>query len=274
MKIEIIISTYGERLRNVERQLLEKAPWLCYLIVHQAGPESGGHGALPRFIAERDDVRYLGCRSKGLPLSRNTGVSMAVGDILLPTDDDVTFFAEGLLRLRECFEADRRADIITFRAATDSGGFQKHYASESFVHGRRSLLSVTSIEVAIRRSALEGLDLRWDEDFGLGARYGGGLENVFLSDAFRKGARAIYQPVTIVSHAVEHSGRNLDYGSAFVKGAMFGRIFGFSAPLFCAAFVVRKAMRRELRIGAGRYFLGMLRGLWDFAGIFRRRRPV
>ena len=60
---------------------------------------------------------------------------------------------------------------------------------------KKDMMRIFSPEIAVRKSLLGGL--RFDEDFGAGARYRMGEENIFLFEAARRGIQRIYIPSKI-----------------------------------------------------------------------------
>lgn len=60
---------------------------------------------------------------------------------------------------------------------------------------KKDMMRIFSPEIAVRKSLLGGL--RFDEDFGAGAEYRMGEENIFLFEAARRGIQRVYIPVKI-----------------------------------------------------------------------------
>lgn len=176
----------------------------------------------------------------GLSASRNEAIDCATADIVLFADDDVQHIDGFIDVIKHEFER-TGADVITFQIETPDGCAFKSYSPIGFRHNLRTLMRVNSIEIAVRRSSLLEKSLRFDEQFGLGARFPTGEEVIFLADALRSGLVLQYCPVPIVIHPKESSGSNLFRNKSLIlaKGAMLGRIFRWSAPIVCVVFAVR-----------------------------------
>jgi len=178
--------------------------------------------------------------SRGLSISRNEALRICKTKYLLFSDDDVIHIEDGIQKIVDEFER-TGADILTFSIRTPEGGAFKEYRDHPFIHTPRSLFKVNSIEIAVRVAAMRRSGLRFDTRFGLGAEHPTGEEIIFLQDAHRTGLDIRYAPVPIVIHPRESSGSNLKGNEALIqaKGAMFGRIFGTMAYLYCTAFAAK-----------------------------------
>jgi len=198
--------------------------------------------AQPEFEIRSKNLRIIHLEERGISRSRNRALDHALGDILLLTDDD-TELLDGFSRtLVEAFDRHPEADIITFQTLNQNGEKRKAYSNQPFRHNLRTLMRVSSIEVALRRKSLEKIPHSFDESFGLGSRFPTGSETVFLSDALSKGYQILYCPEAIVRHPHDSSGRALFQNEDLMeaKGAMFYRIFGWKAYAICIYFAWRK----------------------------------
>lgn len=207
--------------------------------------------------------RYIFTDTRGLSKSRNIAINECSADILLISDDDVRHFDEVEAIILSEF-ARTGADILTFQITTPEGHPFKTYNPSAFTHSARSVMRVNSIEIAVRVKSVKDKGLKFDEEFGLGARYPTGEEIIFLSDALKAGLNVRYVPVPIVVHPVESSGGSLFKNDPLIgaKGAMFCRIFGFGGYFACTAF----AVKHHKKSGYG--FLGfmsrILKGAYEY----------
>jgi hypothetical protein len=206
------------------------------------------------------DPRVLTFAERGLSRSRNRALDAASATLCVIADDDVRHVSGFREIVIESFDADSRADIITFQIVTPDGEPFKRYADRACWHGPRSLLRVSSVEIAFRREAVLRAGLRFDESFGLGAKWPTGEELIFLQDARRAGLRIRYIPVPIAIHPSESSGAQLAGNPALApaKGAMFERMFGWMAPAAMLAFALRH--HRSAGVSPGALFRAMRLG--------------
>jgi glycosyltransferase involved in cell wall biosynthesis len=215
----------------------------------------------------KENVRYFNCPSVGLPQSRNYGLNNAIGDFIIPTDDDVTFVNDFFDIVSKSIATHPDADGFSYKIkAEDSKEEFKHYPHQSFKHNSLSLAKVSSIELCISRRFLNDQCLQWDEDFGLGTTFPGGLEVVFLQDCFRKKISLYYEPVYLVLHPLESSGKVVSKGKISLRASIFIRSFGWLKGLvFIFAFYAKKRkMFAEKGIGFFQYNLSSYKGIKEF----------
>lgn len=243
MKIEILICTCNERIEEVEKVLCEHHPQISYFISHQVfdGRDYGLQSNTIRTLLERQDVKYKRTNSKGLSKNRNHCLQHSSGDILIFADDDVQYDREKLLKLPSLFSENSELDGITFRISTKSSIPFKQYQNYDFVHNWRSIMKVSSIEIAIKRGFILKRRLCFDERFGLGSIYTSAEENIFLNDAISNGAKIKYIASDIVMHPPESSGK-MWKGSGLVeaKGALFRRLYGKKGIFLLLIFAIKK----------------------------------
>ena len=98
-------------------------------------------------------IRIISFAEKGIAQSRNRALEFAHGDYLLITDDDVSALENMKETILESFKAYPEADLITFQSLDENGQQRKAYSDRNYWHSKRSLLQVSSIEIAIRRSS-------------------------------------------------------------------------------------------------------------------------
>lgn len=200
-------------------------------------------------------------REKGLSKSRNRALQHAQAEIGLIGDDDVSYPQDAQRIITDAFAQNPRADIITFQAQTPNGElFNKRYPRRARWHNSRSIMRVSSWEIALRLASVRAARLRFDERFGLGARFPTGEENIFLLDALRCGLKLRYLPLPVVTHPAESSGgdfRNPELIAA--KGAMFARMFGAAAEFVAFAFACKKYRLSD--VSCRRFYQLMRRGI-------------
>lgn len=217
MKVEFIISTMNKTDIGILSKIFanfENIP--DYTVINQCSVET----KIPKI------KEFINVYEKGLSKSRNRAIKEAAGDILVITDDDTIFLKDADKIIRNAFEENSDADIITFQIQKEDGQSFKKYSEKPYVHNILSLMRVSSIEIAFRKKSLVEAGIVFDERFGLGTEFPTGEEIIFITDAFKKGLKIKYIPVPIVIHPTQHSGAEFDNEKLWIaKGAMFYRIF-------------------------------------------------
>ena len=200
MRLEILISTMDSKF-----QKREITPPASYLVIDQ----------------NRDKGEM------GLAKSRNMAIESSLADICLISDDDLEYIDNLQDNILDAFRDNLYVDIITFCIKTPDGEDYKRYRDKPFLHTKKSIMSVSSVEIAFRRDSINSVNLRFDERFGLGSDFPTGEEIIFLSDALDRGLKILYLPIYVVRHPIESSGKNYDNQKLIeAKGAMFFRLFG------------------------------------------------
>jgi len=228
----------------------EASPFEDCLVINQTG-ESARANAADSASTSTDNsastasasprVRVFDYAETGLSRSRNRALSHAGADIAVIADDDVRHPPAAPARVAAAFAANPQADIITFQAQTPGGAPFKKYPTRARRHTVRSVMRVSSWEIALRPAAIRAAGLRFDERFGLGAEFPTGEENIFLVDALRRGLHVRYQPQVIAVHPAASSGADLSTAAAVrAKGAAFRRMFGAAFLPLALAFAVKK----------------------------------
>lgn len=205
MTLELLISTIGDRLRELEHRLLPPRPDVCYLISWQC-PDS--QSDVPQWVLLRSDVQLFAISGQGLCRNRNNALSHATGDILKICDDDEVWTNENFDTILTTYQHHPEYDIVHFQAL----GLQKDYPP----------YYVSSVEMTMRGRLSSRLC--FDEHFGLGSPcLCAGEEEVFLYDARKAGYMVNYVPYPICETSGMTTGQRK--GSRFwrSKGAVFYR---------------------------------------------------
>lgn len=224
MKLQVLICTYGkDGINRVAKSMHPRIDGVEYLVSWQADKEY----PLPEALV-RDDFLIIRSATKGLAVNRNIALSKASAPILLISDDDVDYTENGLNAVISAFQDHPEADIITF--CYESTHSSKYYPSRSCnLKKCPKGYYVSSIEIAFRRHAVQK-KIWFNENFGIGATFPSGEEDVFLKDCLDKGLKGIFLPITIASHdGTTTSEKNLMLASRpETKGAVFIRLFPWS----------------------------------------------
>ena len=238
MTLQLLISTIDGNIDNIVDMLLEPSEGISYLVSWQ---HSDGNSKRDIPLAlQRDDVTVCHLEGRGLSRNRNNCIDHATADICLIADDDCRYTTQWLDNVRQTFAAHPEVDIATFRELNRCADIYPQH--EMDLRDRSKNYSATSIEVAFRRSSVQG-HLRFNELFGLGSpALHCGEEEVFLHDALAMGMNCRFFPVVAVRHdgpttAVTRAadGGTLMARGAFLaiayKGTMVPRIFLISYRL-------------------------------------------
>ena len=206
----VIVNQYGEE--ESETELTLKSPRCAdmsaadqgSLTADGTGGGTSGHGT-------EINVRIIGSAERGLSKSRNRAMAAASDDICILCDNDVRYEDSAPEQILAAFERYPDAGIICFFIERP----ERHepVRRSEGVMSKKDMMRIFSPEMAVRRSKLKGL--RFDEDFGAGARYSMGEENIFLFEAKRRGIKCIYVPVKIAETLPNESSWFRGYDTKF-----------------------------------------------------------
>ena len=237
--LQVMICTYGrEGLARVAASLHPRVEGVEYLVSLQEDPD-GEECRVPKEL-DREDFRIFSHISKGLSINRNVAISKATAPLLLISDDDVDYTEEGLLAVINAFNNHIDRDIIAFRHISSSHA--KSYPDDMCdLSTPPKGYYLTSFEIAFRRDAIQG-KIWFNENFGIGAIFPSGEEDIFIRDCLDAGRKGIFIPVTIARHdGMTTSGRNLMLPSRpQTKGAVFLRLYPRQWPLRMIAHAIRE----------------------------------
>lgn len=253
-----MICTYGKD--GIERVAAANHPHVDgveYLVSWQTDVEVEIPSAL-----SRGDFKILSSPTKGLATNRNIALSHATAPLLLISDDDVLYTKESLQAVIDAFYTHPEADIIAFRYASSANKKYYPFAPVSLSSPPKGYF-VSSIEIAFRRDAVKG-KIWFNENFGIGAMFPSGEEDVFICDCLDYGLKGIFLPITIARHNdATTSGRNLKLPSRpQTKGAVFLRLHPCDWPLRMIAHAMREIplWRKGVVPSPLSYCLNWLRG--------------
>lgn len=189
-------------------------------------------------------ICWVNSATRGLSKSRNIALKNATADIVLLCDDDEELVDEYSNIILSAFAKHPDADIIAFQVEGIEREF-KQYSPTTKQLDYLSSLSVSSVEIALKRESV-GKNIRFREEFGTGAKYKMGEENIFLYDCLKNGLTLYYEPKCIARLHMDDSswfdGFNQKY--FFDRGAVYYELFGnLKGKLMLLVFAVKNYNR-------------------------------
>lgn len=257
-ELEVMICAYGpDGISRVAMSCHPRIKNISYLVSWQ----NDGTTGIPKEL-QRDDFRIITSHTKGLAANRNIALTHATAPLLLIADDDETFTEEGLRSVIESFRQRPEADLIAFRY--ESKNAPKTYPKIPYsLKDRKKGHYISSIELSFRKDSVKGR-FWFNENFGIGATFPSGEEDIFLKDCIEAGLNCLYEPKTIARHDGDTtSGRNLMLASRpQTKGAVFLHLYPKDWLLRMLAHAIREipAWRKKLAPSPLSYIINWLKG--------------
>ncbi|EMU6536796.1 glycosyltransferase family 2 protein [Escherichia albertii] len=230
--IDVLISTYGSRIKQVSNILHNFKRNVRYIICHQNFELYEPSEAL----LNRADVIYIRSTSQGVTKSRNILLDKSDADIIYFCDDDVVLnehFDEILINSHKKYPD----DVILFNIRDENGELRKRYPSKVIKKTRFNILSIGTIEISLKNHPPLP---KFPEDMGAGTLLPVGDEAVFLSTFIKKGKSIRYIPKTIAMHPRESTGLEVTNTSIYSRGVALNRIYGIYAFPVAILFMLKR----------------------------------
>ena len=243
LKLTLGYSTLAERVATLVEPPVNPN-WETVLVVQNPN-QFDWQGTRFTELSARNDFRHHELVSKGVAKSRNKAIDLAKGEYLIFSDDDITFSATGLQQAIDYLDSHPEVSLLLGQAIDESGTLRKRYPKTIEKLGSLNSARAATYEMIIRVSEVRKLGVRFDEDFGAGAKNYLGDEYIFVVDLIKAGGKAVFVPITLAQHPTESSGSR--WGSEQDRRAraiIFTRVFGALAPFVRLPFGIRR--RREL----------------------------
>ena len=122
----------------------------------------------------------------------------------------------------------------------ETGALRKTYPDKAHKLTRFNSAKAATYEMMVRVEAIRNAGIQFDENFGAGVDNFLGDEYIFISDALKSGLQGMYLPIRVAIHPKESSGSTWGTERDLkARAAVFARVFGASAPIFRALFLLK-----------------------------------
>ena len=251
--LEILIATVNRDSLDFLKAMFSKVNLQDYtiLIVNQTTKEK-------LLKSDNPKLRIINSFEKGLSKSRNLAIENAIAPICLLADDDVVFIPGFEEKIRKA-HSKHKAEIITFQTETTEGNLYWKYPKKSTVHTDFITRKTLSIEITFKREGLK--TLRFNEDFGLGAKFEDAENYIFLSEAKKRGLGMFFVPETLsvhppISSSDEVESDRLLYAKSAVSSYKYGKkaylwVLKFVFFLFRKKYISASEIKHKLNVGFG-----------------------
>lgn len=245
LQLDVLVAVYGlEGIRRLAQSRRPAVDGVRYVVnVQGVKPDT----ALPPELI-REDMAVTFSESMGLSRNRNELLDFAEAPLVMISDDDLDYSADGLRGVIAAFEQWPQSHILTFRHSGEDTAWMT-FPDESFNlwHPPIKGFFVTSFDIAMRRCEATAA-LRFDCRYGIGAQFPQGEEDVFLADARRDCLTARYIPLTVTHHpgVTTYPRLRATKGYLRAKGAVFVRTRPFSWPLRMLTHALRECRQPDM----------------------------
>lgn len=181
-----------------------------------------------QLISNFGNVKVVNSFNTGLSKSRNLAIELATKPLLIFTDDDVVFQPGFESHILKAFNSDNKHDGFRFEFLNGKGNFAKKYPKHFEEKlSQFEILNTSSVELVFKRESIQRVNLKFDENFGLGTNFAMGEEAIFVAEAVKKGLNIGFFPEVLVAHAHPSTSQRTDVSAQyFIHSAVFYRIYG------------------------------------------------
>ncbi len=146
-------------------------------------------------------INHIRIREKGLSLARNVGIKYATGDIIAFPDDDCAY-SEGILSfIVDFFKENEKFNFLTFRLRDKESGEDanlKWYDYNVEINYKNIFRTVISPSIFIKIKSRD--DVFFDENLGVGRKFGSGEETDMILELLHRGYKGMFLNDYIVYH--------------------------------------------------------------------------
>lgn len=252
LKMQVLLSTMNLKTDNdVEKIVKEMKISSDYLIVNQTLDKD----------VKISNKKVVTKFEKGLSKSRNVAIENAKEDIILFADDDVVYANNYETTIIDAYNKYPAADIICFYVES----LNKKRKTKRIKTGKIGYIKsmrVVSFEISCRRKSLIANNIKFDENFGIGAKNNRGEEQILLYEALKKGLNVIFVNEKIGEAKQEESNWFLKYDKQFfeIQGRVFKRLTKRYYLLLILQYAIRKYPLYKKDINFIHAMQSMLRG--------------
>jgi glycosyltransferase involved in cell wall biosynthesis len=261
-RIEVLLSTVRSDVESVIHKMNLQTD--CVAVVQD------GRDTSTDFQRESIGIKVIHSKERGLSKSRNLAIDNATGDIALIADDDIVYNSNYPAAVKDAYQQLPQADLIIFGiTSTHPDRSKKTFQQQKVLRvNYLNSLRVSSVMISFRTDSIHRNKVRFSEQFGAGAEFSSGEENIFLFDCLKKRLRIYYYPFDLCKvHFNEPSSWFSGFDANYFrnKGALSYRLFGNLWFLFVLQFAVRKHHLYKNKVGFATAITEMARGKQIYA---------
>ena len=220
--IEILVSTMN---RSTLDFLISMFPFTHFsafsiLVINQTTAEKLLESQYP-------SVRVINSFERGLSKSRNLALDNAKGDLCILTDDDVVFTPDFEDSVIKAFNREPSIALASFRVKTPDGKlFKKYPQTRKIKLNHLDLFNIISVEMVLNKKLVHAAGVRFNENFGIGAKFSMGEEALFVNELYSKKLKIVMEPQVLVFHPKVSTTTKISIEEKYyIQGAVCTAIF-------------------------------------------------
>ena len=187
------------------------------------------------------DDRVITKNEKGLSKSRNCVLDNSNSDIILFSDDDVIYNQNYEETIIDAYSAYPEADLICFYVESKNNKRATKRLKNGKI-GYINAMKIISAEMSIKKETFKKANIRFDENFGIGAPNNRGEEQILIYEALKKKLNVIFVNKKIGDIAQEESSWLKNYDAKYfnIQGKVYKRLTKKYYMFWILQYVIRK----------------------------------
>lgn len=268
-KLQVLIAAKGkesiERIASLPHPEMQEVE---YIVSWQDPGET-----IPESLKNRKDFKIIPTDTIGLSNNRNLLMEKATADLVLISDDDLSYTADQLKAVIKAFEENPEESVLTFRYSSENN--PRLYPTDSFnLKSPPKGYYFCSIEIAFNLKQIEKIAgkrnvLRFNPYFGLnGKEFIAGEEDILITELLRNGHSGKYIPIEITSHPGTTTASRHEADSEYI--ATKGAVMIYLKPCTWPLRMLTHAWRSNFKGSGSVRFFTYCR--WWLDGVSRARK--
>lgn len=233
MKVCVLLSCMNQDKTIVERSHIQTN---C-VVVNQCDNDSIEEYDFENHRGEICHVKFISSTERGLSRSRNMAIANCDDDICMICDDDEVLADNYENLIVEGYKEFGDASVVAFSLVRQD--CSRTYPTQKFKINFRRTFKINSVQITFLREAIRCNKITFDTQLGSGTGNGGGEENRFLLDCYKRKLKMYYHTnciATVLPHgdggSLWFNGYNADYieklgwSSRRILGNFLGGLYG------------------------------------------------
>lgn len=243
-KIEVLMSTTEIKNKKEFKKKIEEANIKTDTIIVNQVPEIENQIIESKKL-NSNQIMYS-YKEKGASKSRNRLLELSKGEISIFADNDIKYVDDYEEIIKKAYEKNKEADGILFYVENTNRQREKNKKVKNKKVKFLDVMRLRIYELTLKKEAIEKIKekgIRFDENFGPGAKIYKGEDTIFLSDLVKNKIKlySVEQKIGTVGATESSWFKGFNNKYLYDQGAIFKRI----APSLYWILIIQYAIRKH-----------------------------
>ncbi len=258
MNIQVLVATTDQN----KYKLHEKMNIQTSTIIANQGNLEG-----VKYISFRgQEIIYINSLTRGVGNNRNIALEFSDADICILADDDMKFIDGYGEIVAYIFKENPKIDVIIFNLIEKETS--RYVNKKTIKIHKLNYGKYGSARIAFRRKPIQNFNIRFNQNFGGGAKYSAGEDSIFLNDCLNNKLKILAVPYAIAE--IDQNSQStwfVGYNEKFFKdrGALFCKLNARVSRLMAIRYAFLKHKKyKKTQIKRRQALKWMFQGIRDF----------